>query len=419
MAGELERATNTLEQSLANEQVSPELREALNGLIDAIRSTSGAPAVSASVDSGSFWDRVKGSADLRLRHEHDGIRGKANRDRERVRLRFGIKADLGEEFEAGFRLRTGSPMDPRSPYHNFGSTSTTGDNSLQSLEFNIDRAWLKYRPSSIPGAWVTAGKFDHPFAKNPVYGELVWDDDVNPEGVVGGFGFEASEGLNVNLVAGQYLLFADDSTSTTDGSDAELSAFVAQAAANYKGDGFKALAALGWYRYGDTSPDMNNAALPVSNDISNSTTAADFVADFHILNPIAALTFDCGGQPLTISGEYILNTGADGGANGDDGYAVGTSFGSTGSPGGWKVFYQWQRVQQDAVFSPYSQDDFLLNGSNFRGHVYGVKYKLSKRIGLRAWGLTSVAENSGANHGPNVPDEDYSTRLRFEVDAKF
>ncbi len=208
--------------------------------------------------------------------------------------------------------------------------------------------------------------------------------------------------MSVDLTVGQYLLVANNG-------DSEVGAFVAQAAARIElSDQTNALLALGWYRYSNI--DDPGA---VGHNAGNLVVGGEFVSDFRIVNPILSLSYTGFGVPLTLSGEYILNTGAKGAADDrDEGFAVGVSAGKTKAPGDWQVYYQWQRIQQDAVFSAFAQDDFQ-QSTNLRGHVFGIRHKLTERIGLRAWGLISRPERTAGR-----PDDD-GARLRFDVDANF
>ena len=69
-------------------------------------------------------------------------------------------------------------------------------------------------------------------------------------------------------------------------------------------------------------------------------------------------------------GEYILNLLAEG--EDQQGWAIGISLGKYKKQGGWKLYYQWQVVEEDAVFSAYAQDDFLFQ-TNHESHVFGGK----------------------------------------------
>ncbi len=390
-----------LERAIEGEQnLSLQFKDALSAVVIALREEEASAPTAAPVSAGGgFWETVTPFADLRVRHEWDGRRGSENRDRERARLRLGANADLGENWSAGFRLRTGDPEDQQSPYHDLGRSNSR--EMFGSWELNIDRAFLRYRPTFLDGSWITAGKFAHAFAKNPIFGELVWDDDVNPEGLAAGYKFAPGSNVNVDLTVGQYLLVANND-------DSEVNAFVAQAAARVKAsEDLELMLALGWYRYSKVDD-----AGAVGHNAGNLVVGGRYESDFRILNPIVSLSYTGLGIPVALGGEYILNTGAKGLADDDDyGFALGFSVGQTKSPGDWQGFYQFQRIQQDAVFSAFAQDDFQ-QSTNFRGHVFGVRYKLTSRIGMRAWGLVSRPERT-------VLEDDDGARLRFEVDAKF
>ncbi len=398
---ELAAALVDLEAALEREpNLSPEFKKALSAVVGALQADAAPTAAAVAQGKPGFWDRVSPFINMRLRHEWDGRRGSENRDRERVRLRVGANVTLDEEWSGGFRIRTGDPGDAQSPYHDLGRSSSR--EMFGSWELNIDRAFLRYRPPFLDASWITAGKFGHPFASNPIFGELVWDDDVSPEGIAAGYRFSPDADVSVDLTVGQYLLVANNS-------DSEVGAFVAQAAARVKvSDQTNAMLALGWYRYSNI--DDPGAVL---HDAGNLLVGGEFVSDFRIVNPILSLSYTGFGVPLTLSGEYILNTGAKGAAaDRDEGFAVGVSVGQTQAPGDWQAYYQWQRIQQDAVFSAFAQDDFQ-QVTNFRGHVFGIRHKLTERIGLRAWGLISRPERTAGG-----PDED-GARLRFDVDAGF
>ena len=106
-----------------------------------------------------------------------------DRNRARTRLRVGATYKIRDDLVFGTRIVTGNFDDPQSPHHTFGTT-------FNSLRLSLDRIFLKYSPQRAPGFWVTGGKFAHPFYANPVYGELVWDADVQPDGIAIGDGIQ-------------------------------------------------------------------------------------------------------------------------------------------------------------------------------------------------------------------------------------
>jgi hypothetical protein len=435
----LERELARLEQALDKEEgLLPQTRDALRGLVRALRAeraeatrAPARPAVAAAVPrkgevaravdeylaaraparESKTWEktleRLSLHGDLRLRHEFDFERDdEPDRYRGRARLRLGADYRVTDGLVVGGRLRTGNPDDPNSPYVTFGDV-------FDSFDFELDRAYLTWRP---PGkrSWVTLGKFNHPFYRNPVYSELVWDADVQPEGVALGTTIPGRGRLRkVDLMAGGYTVLEQ-----ADADDAFVLA--AQAAAELAlARGRRLNLAVGWYDHRDTTPGGSLAILGDNAGNATIDTNRDrrpdaFASRFAIINPILAVTLEQGRFPLTIAGEYIANTRAVGPKG--DGWAVGASYGRTARARDWRVYYQWQVVEQDAVFSPFSQDDFLFQ-TNHRSHVFGANHQLRDQVGLHLWALVSARDRTTPGRTTDSADDQW--RVRLDTDVKF
>ncbi|MCH8854156.1 MAG: putative porin, partial [Planctomycetes bacterium] len=193
----------------------------------------------------------------------------------------------------------------------------------------------------------------------------------------------------------------------------EASVFVAQVA------GEKALTsrldlftALGWYRYSDLTPD-GGLAFRLKN-AGNAIVHDEFVSRFSILNPIIALTYKGLPMPLTVSGEFIFNTRAS--RDDGQGWALGASYGRTRKAKDWRLYYQYQRIDRDAVLSAVSQDDFTL-ATNFRGHVFGLEYKFTDAVGINLWTLLAERLSSDFFFPSNSGDDQW--RFRVDLNIKF
>src|SRR5258705_3759162 len=122
------------------------------------------------------------------------------RNRERFRLRFGAKYKISDELEGGLRLVSGDPGDLIS------ANQTTGD-LFTKKPINLDQAYITFTPkNSFPLLrnleWapfaMTVGKFANPLfrPRAGMISEMIWDDDLNPEGANETFTFySAPEGL--------------------------------------------------------------------------------------------------------------------------------------------------------------------------------------------------------------------------------
>lgn len=406
----LDEAADQLAAAAAAEQnLSPEFKDALTNFLTALRghAPSMVDHLPLSIEPGppTFWDRVHPFGDIRLRYENDHNRPDMDaRNRERVRLRLGATIDIAPEWEAGFRIRTGNPDDPNSPHQ-------TLDGMFDSFEWNLDRAYLRYTPDWTDGLSVVGGKFAHPFARNPVYGELVWDADVNPEGIAASYKRRVGDRYSVALHAGEYILQEQDKGD-------EASLFAAQGVAEAKwNDDWSSKLAIAYYQYVNLVPDGSGFTLRDNGgfnrvvDKNGDGINDNFASDFRILNPWFSVTYNGWDYPVTVSGEGIVNTASEG--TDHDGYALGMVIGRLSRARDWRLFYQFQRVERDAVFAAFAQDDFVMP-SNFKGHVFGGDYGLTDRVSVRAWGLVTSMINTPAGFS-----DDDQVRMRIDLNAKF
>jgi hypothetical protein len=331
------------------------------------------------VEDESLMDRIHPSGDMRLRYEWDGSRnnGHTDRNRARARLRLGAGIDITDELMGGFRIRTGNSDDPNSPHQTFG-------NSFDSWEIALDRAYLKWSPGWAKGAWAEGGKMANPFKTNPVYGELVWDADINPEGGQVGYRWE-EDGMAFGGATGIWVLNLTDNDTAT--------IFPIQGYAECTCiDDLKLTTAIAYYKYGNMGQGGSNN--PSDYDTGNRgnvldpvpPTAGDFASDFEILDSFVSITYAGLSIPITVVGEVIHNFGAQNDSK-DMGWAVGARTKVPLLGREHRVFYQYQDIEADALFSPMGQDDFQSLASNFKGHVAGIDWGITKGVKIRTWGL--------------------------------
>lgn len=116
------------------------------------------------------------------------------RQRLRLRARFGVKGTISDEFEWGLRLATGS-------FGDVISTNQTLTDFFTRKNFALDQAYITYKPKSLAGLQIQAGKFETPWTRT----ELTWDNDISPEGLNESYTlkFKKSSFKNLALVAWQ------------------------------------------------------------------------------------------------------------------------------------------------------------------------------------------------------------------------
>jgi hypothetical protein len=126
--------------------------------------------------------------DVRLRYEYRGGRlpdhdqfGQDNandwyeRKRERYRLRVGLRGTLADDWFFGLRLETNT--DPRSTNVTFGADANNGPFAKNDDGIFVGQAYFGY--TGFPDFKFTGGKMPQPLITT----SLVWDDDINPEGL--------------------------------------------------------------------------------------------------------------------------------------------------------------------------------------------------------------------------------------------
>ncbi|MFT4543334.1 MAG: hypothetical protein ACI841_003226 [Planctomycetota bacterium] len=346
---------------------------------------------------------LKFYGDLRLRQESSFELPMArDRSRQRTRVRFGVNYQIDDELTAGARVVTGNRDDPNSQHHTFGTAN-------DGIELSLDRAFLTWRPDELEGSELTAGKFNLPFYRNEVYGELVWDADVQPEGILLRQRLHNVAGLDrVDMTVAGIVLSENSRAS-------DSHALLTQCTLHENfGEDLSSTFAASYYHYADLQPD--GSLLLLDDNSGNSTLDLDadgmadtFASDFGIANLILGIGYSGLGPPITFSGEFVHNRHAVMGQA--DGWAAGISLGSTKQSGDTKYYYQWQDIERDSVFSPFAQDDFVFT-TGHRSHVFGVNRQLTADVGLHLWGLVSEPADDPA-------DDDERWRLRLDLNVKF
>jgi hypothetical protein len=147
--------------------------------------------------------RFRWTGDVRVRGEdffqsYDGCTSCADRNRVRVRVRFGFDGKLNDDFIAGIGLATGSLGDPT-------TTNETFTNNFDRKTIGLDKAFITYNPVAHRWLSLTGGKFVYQWQRTSVTG----DPDTNPEGFSERFSKDFTsvpilKNLNLNLMQLMY-----------------------------------------------------------------------------------------------------------------------------------------------------------------------------------------------------------------------
>jgi len=310
--------------------------------------------------------RIKMSGDMRFRHENididhsekDGVK----ESRQRIRARIGIKAKVNDEVDAGFRLVTTGGQT---------SSNQTIEGSFSGKDIYFDRAYINWHPAFAKGLTATFGKFKQPWYNVSSAG-LVWDSDVNPEGVA--LKYKTKIGAVKLAATGGYFILEDGDTVKG----------VPEAADNYSNNnGFSDDLNL-WHAGVSASMKLTDAVKAslgsnayIYNNESEKGNFDDAVA-LEIYEVAGKVDIDTGILPVYVYGQYATNASADSGE--DTAWLAG--FGTKYGP--FKMDYNYRDTQKHAVADTFNDSDFAAGGVEARGHKIKGSYKISKNFSAGA-----------------------------------
>jgi hypothetical protein len=351
-----------------------------------------APAPVAVAQALQPRSRLAISGDFRLRYEANiGDADAPDWDRGVLRARLGATYAVSDRLTVGGRLATGDPDDPN-------SSDVTLSNFADDFDVSLDQAFAHYTRA---GADVWGGKFALPFART----ELVWDGDVNPQGIGAAYGIPV--GAGALRFSGLYFL-VDQSVA---GSDSSMVGAQASVDLPLTEDLRFELSAA---RYGYSLPGVAGAD---AGDFRSNLIGPDgrYVSDFDLFDVIGAATFRGWERwPVRVTGEYVRNLGAR--TPGDTGYSIELAAGTAVEKGDWRFGYGYSVAEVDAVLAAFSHDNTTI-ATNYRQHTLFVDYVLMDRIMLDAT-LYRYRPYDAAFSGANDPD-DWLNRLRLNFQVVF
>lgn len=326
----------------------------------------------------------------------------------RYRARLGVALKLSDTWSAGIRLASGNTNNPVSTNQSLGNYSSRG-------ALTIDRAYLRF---DYGDAWqVSAGRFANPYYST----DLLWDEDLNFEGVTGSYKHRFGDNLRVFGTAGWHLVQYQGSTAGTP--DPSLKYLLAlQAGTDWDlTPRAKLRAGLAVYDYHNVEGRLNddpsltnaqdwtepgfkqkgNTLFDISGGLS-ANSKFGLASKFRIVNLTTGLDLAYF-EPYVVRliGDYAKNIGFDRSEvrkrSGLDvtaktsAYKVGMSFGTEGLKrfGDWQAFFTYRRLDRDAVLDAFTDSDFHLGGTNAKGYEVGGSFALDKNVWLRARWLSA------------------------------
>ena len=358
-----------------------------------------------------------------------------NRDRMRLRARFGVEGDLSDHLRAFIRLASGSLADP-------GSESQTFGTYAERYNVGIDQAYIVWDSNvgdRLSMATAEVGRIGNPwFAPT----ELVYARDLTFEGAASTFrfgwgaggadrshvyatigGFPVLEVPLVNqenkwLVGGQLgtNLRWDDGAQHLRLGLAYYDFLHVTGRENAPDSTLLNYTAPAFVRYGNTLFDIANSSDPTINLFA-------LAAHFRLVDVAANYDYKFGRYSFAVTGEAVRNIGYDQTAierltgqvlpsKENKGYVGEVSLGDpvVDAFGRWRGAVGYRYVKRDAVLDAWTDADFHEGGTNTKGYYVWASYGVAKNTWVRVRYL-SGNEIDGPRYGLDIWQLDLNARF--------
>ena len=305
----------------------------------------------------STLSKIHIKGDVRFRDQEIQREDKDNSYINQYRARLFVDYELSDSILVESSLSSGKG-NPTSGNVDFAE-------GVGSEQFKIDILDIAYK---MEDAWLRAGKSKY-FFYRPVKTQLIWDNDLTPEGLSYGsdtgdkftaaiwkvhrLANEASSSGEIYLFVGQYMhpLSVKDTALNIGGGF-------------YYYDGVK----------GNSAP-YEKGPLRNSVDINGLYTQ-----DYAIAEGFAEILLtEVAGLPVRLATVLAYNAAAK---SHNLGYDLRAELGEIKHNLDWKIGYSYRNIEKDAVFAAHNDSDFIAGGTDGRGHVFLPKMQLNKNMDI-------------------------------------
>jgi len=320
-----------------------------------------------------WLQRVKMKGDFRLRYANTKQKAVKDDSKGQIRVRLGVDTKINDQMKVGVGLATGSTSNPRSTNATFADSN--GPASFKSII--LDYAYGSYSPTT----WLTltGGKF-----KNPIWqpNDLLWDTDLNPEGVNMQLDYRLNPYLGLFLNAEIFALTQDSS------SNSGRTMWVVQPGVKYNWrDKIDFKAAVATYLF----TNLKGKGAFTNEYRTNSVVGGQYKYNYNSFNPSVEIGIKdpFAGVPLLakyvpyagIFGDFIYNPDPQ---TGKSGFDAGLKFGQekVGDWGQWQAKVLFAKLGRDAWLDILPDSDRYNGKTNMKSAEGIFEYGLNKNSSL-------------------------------------
>jgi Putative porin len=390
------------------------------------------------------------SGDFRYRRElidvaNDNLSPDHTRQRDRVRVRFGVLAKVNDKITAKLQLiTTNVGMDSgRSGNQTLGT-------AWDKKPLSIDQAYVEWKPN--PMLNVQLGKTPIPWATTVSY---FWDKDLTPEGAA----FRFARGP---FFAGAYYDWLNERNSgssqaaSADATMAGLQAGIKQSFGNST-----LTAAIGYFdingvqdqiaKYSQTQiADLTTGAVTTTTctidgafgngfgtgdnsfgnttytgpapQVGSSTTCTRLLSDFNVVTGLLQFDTKLGAYPFSVFVDYMKNNAAKLNPTVnrtlDSASAIGFTFNKAAAPGSWEFSTVYEQNGKDAVFGQFVDSDFGGGATDSKGFSFKGAYVPAINWTLNATYFFNKLNYDGVLSNNTKHELDYK-RVQLDLNYKY
>ncbi len=357
---------------------------------------------------------VKWSGDFRYRYEFIDKEGRPERNRNRIRARLGLDATVNDEWDLAFRVATGERDLVVDQTEDDGGAVTDVDvdeigdpiSSNQTLtryfsskDIWLDLAYFNYHPAAVTGLDVFGGKVKNPFlrvGKN----ELIWDSDLNPEGIAGQYGFSLGKHTQAQVNAGGF--WVNESSAGVDTGLFGVQGYVTHAFGNPD----TLTVGASYFDYTNIQGRQDVYGILAGNTAGPDNTWA---SDYSLVEVFVEYSTNLFDLPFSVFGDWVNNVDAI--TDQDTGWLVGATLNKAKDPGSWQLGYDYRDLEADAVVGAFTNSDFIGGGTGGQGHRFAFAYQVARNVQAALTYFLDTIDQTG-------PGLDYS-RLEADLVLKF
>jgi len=418
-----------------------------------------AQRLSDSTGGANKWLKdLKFSGDLRLRYEAFHLSGnradgttppvnkyQPDRNRFRIRLRYGFEKTFNPEIKVGFSMASGEKKGDKGENVDPISTNQSMTNDFNFKSIWIEKAYATYTPEwakvdiadglGVSGLEITAGKFNNPFEKGST--DMIWDRDLKPEGIYEKIDADLLKTDNLKLKAylttGQFVLKESGNVGTK---DANFFAYQAGLNPVFYVPGLErpvdVLSALSVYNYQNYARASNWYIETSSMANGNPTNGTSLAAqNFNVLSFYQEVNFYPFGIPVKPFAEFARNMSNQSGSptfgaagngmqGGADAWSLGLTLGKLVKKGDWQGSYQYKYIGANSVVGAFNDSDFggyNYGGTDKAGSVIKLGYNLTDYLTVNGacYLVRPITQRDLTTNGMQV---DQSVR-RFQLDMTY